>query len=47
MGEEFHELVKGPRRVEVKRSLYVDIDDVYAEWLNLDRKLADLHEIID
>ena len=33
--------------VQVKRSLYVDIDDVYAEWQNLDRKLADLHEIID
>ena len=33
--------------LQVKRSLYVDIDDVYAEWLNLDMKLADLHEIID
>ena len=33
--------------VQVKRSLYVDIDDVYSEWLNLDSKLADLHDIID
>ena len=33
--------------VKVKKSLYIDIDDVYAELLNLDRRLEDLHGIID
>ena len=33
--------------VKVNKSLYIDIDDVYAELLNLDRRLEDLHGIID